>query len=41
MDNVQDNKSIPYHAKLPKVVVEIQVSSPVKWNLRKRKNQVF
>ena len=40
MDNVQDDKSIPYYAKLPKVVVEIQVPPPAKWNLRKRKNQV-
>ena len=40
MDNVQDDKSIPHHAKLPKVVVEIQVPPPAKWNLRKRKNQV-
>ena len=40
MDNVQDDKSIPSYAKLPKVVVEIQVPPPAKWNLRKKKNQL-
>jgi len=30
MDNVQDDKSISYHVKLPKVVVEIQVLPPAR-----------
>jgi len=37
VESIPNNIPVPYYTKLPKVVVEIQVPSCIKWNLRRRK----